>query len=75
MTLSSHNGAAHAAEILRLDTEKFRVAKGASDLEIEGERLEAELDGLRSVLAELEAQGVEGGERGRAATDSEDEVM
>lgn len=45
---------------MKLDTQKFRVAKAASDLEIEGERLEQELDSLRSKLQQLELQGVEG---------------
>ncbi len=45
---------------MELDTQKFRVAKAASDLEIEGERLEQELDSLRSKLQQLELQGVEG---------------
>jgi len=77
LTVSAHNPAEHASEILRLDTEKFRVAKGVSDAEIEGERLEGELEGLRAQLTELEAQGVEGGEAGnRAARGAgEDEVM
>ncbi|PVH99705.1 kinetochore protein-like protein spc24 [Periconia macrospinosa] len=62
-TLSQHNPTTHAAEILRLDTEKFKTAKQASDLEMEGERLEAELTRLSGVLGELELEGVEGGER------------
>lgn len=45
---------------MELDTQKFRVAKAASDLEIEGERLEQELDSLRTKLQQLELQGVEG---------------
>ncbi|KAF2245517.1 kinetochore protein-like protein spc24 [Trematosphaeria pertusa] len=64
-TLSQHNPTTHAAEILRLDTEKFKIAKQASDLEMEGERLEGELGRLGGVLSELEAEGVEGGERER----------
>ncbi|KAF1952320.1 kinetochore-Ndc80 subunit Spc24 [Byssothecium circinans] len=60
----------HAAEILRLDTEKFKTAKQASDLEMEGERLEAELARLGGVLGELETEGVEGGERERGAEDA-----
>ncbi|KAF2650814.1 Spc24-domain-containing protein [Lophiostoma macrostomum CBS 122681] len=64
-TLSQHNPTTHASEILRLDTEKFKIAKQASDLEIEGERLQAELGRLGGVLGELEEEGVEGGERER----------
>ncbi|KAJ4985065.1 kinetochore protein spc24 [Stagonosporopsis vannaccii] len=62
-TLSQHNPTNHAAEILRLDTEKFKIAKQASDLEIEGERLQQERERLAGVAADLEAEGVEGGER------------
>lgn len=59
ITLSSHNPTEHAEEILRLDSDKFRVAKEASDLEIEGERLDGELQGLRRQL-----EAVEGGSNG-----------
>lgn len=45
----------------RLDTHKFRVAKAASDLEMETERLQAQLDELKARLQELELQGVDGG--------------
>jgi kinetochore protein Spc24 len=61
-----HNPTTHASEILRLDTEKFKIAKQASDLEIEGERLQSEMSRLGSMLGELEEEGVEGGERERA---------
>lgn len=60
-TVAQHNAVDHASEILRLDTEKFKIAKQASDLEIEGERLAAELNRLGSVAADLEEEGVEGG--------------
>ncbi|KAF2639546.1 Spc24-domain-containing protein [Massarina eburnea CBS 473.64] len=66
-TLSQHNPTTHASEILRLDTEKFKTAKQASDLEMEGERLEAELSRLGDVLNDLEVEGVEGGEREKGA--------
>ncbi|KAH7128768.1 Spc24 subunit of Ndc80-domain-containing protein [Dendryphion nanum] len=62
-TLSQHNPTNHASDILRLDTEKFKIAKQASDLEIEGERLQSEFARLGGVLADLEEEGVEGGER------------
>jgi kinetochore protein Spc24 len=74
MTISSHNPTSHASEILRLDTEKFRVAKQASDLEIEGERLGAEHARLGGVLSELEEAGVEGAEVGRGGLE-EDATM
>lgn len=65
-TLSQHNPTTHAAEILRLDTDKFKIAKQASDLEMEGERLEAELGRLGGVLQDLDVEGVEGGDREKA---------
>jgi hypothetical protein len=63
--VAQHNPTDHASTILKLDTEKFKIAKQASDLEIEGERLQSELSRLGNVLGELEAEGVEGGERER----------
>ncbi|KAM0693104.1 hypothetical protein Q7P36_007661 [Cladosporium allicinum] len=59
-----HDAGKHASEILALDAEKFRVAKSAYDVEVEGERLEGELSGLKAVLEGLEREGVEGGEEG-----------
>ncbi|KAF2713094.1 Spc24-domain-containing protein [Pleomassaria siparia CBS 279.74] len=64
-TISQHNPTDHASTILKLDTEKFKIAKQASDLEIEGERLQSELQRLSGVLGDLESEGVEGGERER----------
>jgi kinetochore protein Spc24 len=69
-TLSQHNPTNHAAEILRLDTEKFKIAKQASDLEIEGERLQSDLGRLGGVAGELEEEGVEGGVEQKAADDA-----
>ena len=69
-TLSQHNPTNHAAEILRLDTEKFKIAKQASDLEIEGERLQSDLARLGAVAGELEEEGVEGGVEPRAGEDA-----
>lgn len=67
LELSSHNPAEHAQQILALDTQKFKVAKAASDLEIEGERLEGELSGLETQLKGLEKQD------GRRETDQTEE--
>jgi kinetochore protein Spc24 len=68
-----HDAGKHASEILALDAEKFRVAKSAYDVEVEGERLEGELAGLKAQLETLEREGVEGGRRG---SESEgDEVL
>ncbi|TKA65856.1 hypothetical protein B0A49_08436 [Cryomyces minteri] len=75
LTVGAHNPTLHASEILALDTQKFRIAKAASDLEIEGERLEAELASLRSQLDSLEAQGIEGSPAANAAGDLEDETI
>nr|POE85382.1 putative kinetochore protein spc24 [Quercus suber] len=71
-----HDAGAHASEMLKLDTEKFRTAKGVSDVEIEGERLQGELAGLKAQLEVLEREGVEGGEsrRGRGR-EVEDEMI
>ncbi|KAH6673563.1 Spc24 subunit of Ndc80-domain-containing protein [Halenospora varia] len=71
-TLSSHSPSAHSSLISSLDTQKFRIAKSASDLEIESERLSSHLSDLQARLQELEVQGNEGGEfRGRGLGDDE----
>lgn len=74
-TISSHNSSDHASQIVELDTQKFRIAKAASDLEIEGERLEQELEGLKVRLHELDVQGIEGDETARARREVEDPTM
>jgi kinetochore protein Spc24 len=66
-----HDAGRHAAEMLKMDTEKFRVAKGVHDAEVEGERLSGELAALRQQLATLEREGVEGGKRGEREGDDE----
>lgn len=68
-----HDAGGHAERMLKMDTEKFRIAKGVSDAEIEGERLEGELSGLRAQLDALERQGAEGGYR--RDSEGEDEVV
>ncbi|RYO86307.1 hypothetical protein DL762_003372 [Monosporascus cannonballus] len=60
--VSAHSSAEHASEIARLDTQKFRVAKAAADLEMEAERLSQRRADLAARLQELELQGVEGGD-------------
>ncbi|KAK6948516.1 kinetochore-associated Ndc80 complex subunit spc24 [Daldinia eschscholtzii] len=57
---SAHSSAAHASEISRLDTQKFRIAKAVSDLEMEAERLSSQQADLAARLQELELQGLEG---------------
>lgn len=73
--ISGHDSGRHASEIVELDTKKFRIAKQASELEVEGERLEAELDRLRRRLEELEEQGVEGDEAARRARGADDPTV
>ncbi|THW85347.1 kinetochore protein-like protein spc24 [Aureobasidium pullulans] len=70
--ISRHDPAAHASDILALDTEKFRVAKAANELEIEGERLGSEVYGLKKQLQKLEEQG---DEVESAENKAEDEVV
>ncbi|KAK0643467.1 Spc24 subunit of Ndc80-domain-containing protein [Cercophora newfieldiana] len=72
---STHSSAAHASEIARLDTQKFRTAKSVSDLEMETERLQAQAADLAARLQELELQGVDGGDFGGASGSVEDEVL
>ncbi|KAL8963311.1 MAG: hypothetical protein Q9193_000414 [Seirophora villosa] len=74
-TVSAHHSTDHASQIVELDTQKFRVAKAASDLEIEGERLEQELEGLKGRLHELNLQGVEGDRHTRDKRELEDPTM
>ncbi|KZF23421.1 Spc24-domain-containing protein [Xylona heveae TC161] len=74
-TVASHDPADHASQIFSLDTQKFRIAKAASDMEIEGERLDQELEILKSRLQDLELQGLEGGETERGKRDLEDETI
>lgn len=74
ITISNHDGAEHAHEILRLDTEKFKVAKQANDLEIEGQRMEEELKRLRNTLEDLDAQGLEG-DPAKTKDSGDDELM
>ncbi|KAI1394066.1 Spc24 subunit of Ndc80-domain-containing protein [Hypoxylon trugodes] len=57
---SAHSSSAHASEISRLDTQKFRIAKTVSDLEMEAERLSSQQADLAARLQELELQGLEG---------------
>jgi kinetochore protein Spc24 len=74
-TVTAHDSAKHAAQIVELDTKKFRIAKAASELEIESERLEGELEMLKDRLAELESQGLEGDEITRREREAEDATM
>lgn len=73
--VSAHSSTDHASQIVELDTQKFRVAKAASDLEIEGERLEQELESLKGRLQALETQGIEGDEVMKAKRELEDPTM
>ncbi|KAL1893169.1 putative kinetochore protein spc24 [Sporothrix stenoceras] len=77
---SKHTAAAHAPTIAHLDTQKFRVAKAASDLEMETERLSAQAADLSAKLQELELQGDDGplvsnSSSGSGSAPTEDEVL
>ena len=74
-TISSHNSIDHASQIVELDTRKFRIAKTASDLEIEGERLEQELEVLKGQLQELDLQGIEGDDLVKKRREVDDPTM
>ncbi|RJE17700.1 Kinetochore protein SPC24 [Aspergillus sclerotialis] len=73
--IAAHDSAKHAEKIVELDTQKFRIAKAASDLEIETERLEGELEMLKERLADLEAQGLEGDEATRREREVDDTTL
>ena len=73
--VSTHSSSAHASEISRLDTQKFRTAKAASDLEMEAERLSSQQADLAARLQELEMQGVEGEDAARRRDPVDDEVL
>lgn len=74
-TISTHDSITHAAEIVELDTKKFRVAKAASEVETETERLEGQLEALKARLADLEIQGVEGNSQARKEREADDATM
>ena len=74
-TLSGHSSARHAVEIVELDTKKFRIAKAAQEMEVEGERLDGELEGLRARLEQLDVEGVEGGDGERRRREVDDPVV
>lgn len=73
--IAVHDSSKHAAEIVELDTKKFRIAKTATELEIESERLESELEVLKERLADLESQGLEGDETTRREREADDATM
>lgn len=73
--VAAHSSADHASRIARLDTQKFRTAKAASDAEVEAERLAQRAADLRARLQELELQGVEGDEAARRRDAVDDEVL
>lgn len=73
-TLQSHSATAHSSLIAELDTQKFRVAKSFSSLEIETDHLSTQLADLKAQLQELELQGVDGGEEAKRS-EVEDEVL
>ena len=74
-TVAAHSNADHASRIIELDTQKFRIAKAASDLEIESERLEQELESLRNRLHVLDSQGEEGSDEARSRRELDDPTV
>ena len=74
-TISANSSIDHASRIVELDTQKFRIAKAASDLEIEGGRIEQELEGLKSRLYDLDIQGLEGDDATRARRELDDPTL
>lgn len=72
---AAHSSAAHSSEISRLDTQKFRIAKAASDLEMETERLASQVVDLSARLQELELQGLDGPATARHQPVDDDEVL
>ncbi|KAI1409131.1 Spc24-domain-containing protein [Hypoxylon sp. FL1857] len=74
---SAHSSSEHASEISRLDTQKFRIAKAVSDLEMEAERLSSQQADLAARLQELELQGIEGSpdEAAKRRDPVDDEVL
>lgn len=75
MVVAHDSGVRHAAEIVELDTRKFRVAKQVRDAEEESERLEGELESLRAELDRVEEEGVEGSEVARRTRGVDDPTM
>jgi kinetochore protein Spc24, fungi type len=73
--ISNHDSGKHANEIVALDTRKFKIAKQASELEVESERLDSDLERLRMRLIDLEEQGVEGDEVARRAREADDPTI
>ncbi|OGM40669.1 kinetochore protein spc24 [Aspergillus bombycis] len=73
--IAAHDSSKHAADMVELDTKKFRIAKAATELEIESERLESELEMLKERLADLEAQGLEGDEATRRERELDDATI
>ncbi|KAH9909122.1 Spc24-domain-containing protein [Xylariomycetidae sp. FL2044] len=75
--VSAHSFSAHSSEISRLDTQKFRIAKTVSDLEMEAERLSSQQADLAARLQELELQGLDGSpdEAAKRRDPIDDEVL
>ncbi|KAG6019420.1 kinetochore-associated Ndc80 complex subunit spc24 [Claviceps citrina] len=72
---SSSSPSDHASRIATLDTRKFRIAKAASDAEMEAERLAQQAADLTARLQELDLQGVEGDEVSRRRDAVDDEIL
>lgn len=64
--MQKYSASEHAQKILEMDGKKFRVAKEASEAEIDSERLEVECAQTEAHLEELIRHGREGGGVGSA---------
>lgn len=73
--VSTHSATDHASRINKLDMEKFRTAKAASDAETEAERLAQQAADLAARLQELDIQGVEGDVGAKPRDMVDDEVL
>lgn len=61
LTTNTHNPAAHASDILRLDAEKFKIAKEADEAEVALDRCREDLRAAKIALEESSGDGADGG--------------
>lgn len=73
--MQNYSASEHAQMILEMDGKKFRVAKEASEAEIEGGRLEEECERVKGQLEELRRQGREGGREGKGRDGDEEKAV
>jgi len=76
LTTQSHNPGAHAHEMHRLDAEKFRIAKEASEHEIDADRLAKDIAHARRLVEEGgDVEGGGGSSSSMGVGASEDEML